>query len=253
MAETALSSVTLGQSSATRNATQRERRFFLVFAVVCALVIFAGFTPSFYLKDVFHVPPPLSAMTRIHGVIFTSWVLLFVTQAALINSNNTALHRRLGLTGAVLLGMVLAIGTMTGINAGRLGHVPPGAPAPLIFMAVPILGICATAVLFVSALWNRARRDVHMRYMLAGFLTMTPPATNRLLIGAGYVSQGIWGAFAIMDALLVIAILFDTRINNRLHPAWIWSALVFVGAEAAITWAFSSPTWLSAAHWLIQT
>ena len=92
MAETALTSVTLGRNSATKNVAQPERRFFLVFAVVCALVIFAGFTPSFYLKDVFQVPPPLSAMTRIHGVVFTSWVLLFVTQAALINSNNAALR-----------------------------------------------------------------------------------------------------------------------------------------------------------------
>jgi hypothetical protein len=252
MAETALSSATIAQAETPGNVTQRERRFFLVFAVICALVIFAGFTPSFYLKSVFHVPPPLSAMTRVHGVVFTSWVLLFVTQVWLINSNNGALHRRLGLIGAVLLGMVLLLGAMTGINAGRLGHAPPGAPAPLVFMAVPIFGIVATAVLFVSALWNRAQRDVHMRYMLAGFMTMTPPATGRLLIGAGFAPQAIWAAFAIMDALLVIAILFDTRINRRLHPVWLWSALVFVCVEAAVAWAFSSPVWLSWAHFLIQ-
>lgn len=253
MADTALYSVAVGTTGASKDVTRRERRFFLAFAVLCALVIFAGFTPSFYLKDVFHVPPPLSAMTRVHGVVFTTWVLLFVTQAALINANNPALHRRLGLTGAALLGAVLAIGVMTGINAGRLGHAPPGAPAPLIFMAVPIIGIAATAALFLSALWNRARRDAHMRYMLAGFITMTPPATNRLLVGMGHAQQGIWGAFAIMDALLLIAILYDVRINNRVHPVWVWSALIFVCTEAAIAWAFSSPVWLSWAHWLIQT
>jgi len=253
MAETAISSVTLGTTVAPEDAARRERRVFLAFAVLCALVIFAGFTPSFYLKDVFHVPPPLSAMTWVHGVVFTAWVLLFVTQAALINANNPALHRRLGLTGATLLGAVLAIGVMTGINAGRLGHAPPGAPAPLIFMAVPILGIAATAALFLSALWNRARRDAHMRFMLAGFITMTPPATNRLLVGMGHAAQGIWGAFAIMDAILLIAILYDSRVTKRLHPAWLWSALVIVLTEAAITWAFSSPVWLVWARWLIQT
>ena len=253
MADTALSSVALGTPAASNDAVRRERRFFLAFAVLSALVIFAGFTPSFYLKDVFHVPPPLSAMSRIHGVVFTAWVFLFLTQAALINANNPALHRRLGLTGAALLGAVLAIGVMTGINAGRLGHAPPGAPAPLVFMAVPILGIAATAALFLSALWNRARRDAHMRYMLAGFITMTPPATNRLLVGMGHAAQGIWGAFAIMDSLLLVAILYDARITSRFHPAWLWSALVILLAEAAIFWAFSSAVWLSWAHWLIQT
>jgi hypothetical protein len=253
MAETALSSTTFTQVGASKDAARRERRFFLVLAIVCAVLIFAGFTPSFYLKDVFHVPPPLSAMTWVHGIVFTTWVLLFVTQASLINSNNPALHRRLGLMGAVLLGAVLAIGVMTGINAGRLGHAPPGAPAPLIFMAVPLMGIAATAMLFLSALWNRARRDVHMRYMLAGFITMTPPATHRLIVGTGHPPIALLGAFAIMDALLVIAVLYDTRINSRVHPAWLWSAVVFLASEAAIVWAFSSATWLSWAHWLVQT
>jgi hypothetical protein len=253
MAETALSSATLGHTSATKDATQRERRFFLVFAVAVALLIFAGFTPSFYLKNILHAPPPLSAMTRVHGAIFTAWVFLFVTQAALINANNAALHRRLGLSGAVLLGIVLALGVMTGINAGRLGHAPPGAPAPLIFMAVPLFGIAATAVLYLSALWNRARRDSHMRYMLAAFITMTPPATYRLIVGMGHAPQALVSAFAIMDALLVIAILYDWRTINRLHPAWVWSALAFVCSEAAIAWAFSSPVWIAGARWLIQT
>lgn len=248
MADTALSPLALKAVGKGES----EKRFFVLFAAFVALLIFAGFTPSFYLKNVFHVPPPLSAMTRVHGVVFTAWALLFVTQAALIDVGRPALHRRLGLLGAVLLGAVLAIGVTTAINAGRLGHAPPGAPPPLVFMAVPIVGIVATATLFLAALWNRARRDVHMRYMLAGFMTMTPPATNRLAVGLGFVPQAIMIAFAIMNLLLVVALLYDWRAQKRVHPAWLWSAGTIVAAEAGIWWAFGSPAWLSFAHWLVQ-
>src|SRR5215472_3652544 len=151
------------------------------------------------------------------------------------------------------MGAVIAIGIMTAINAGRLGHSPPGTPPPLFFMAVPLMGIAATAALFLSALWNRARRDAHMRYMLAGFITMTPPATHRIFLGMGFPNQALWLAFAIMDALLLVAIVYDTWLRKAVHPAWIWSAFAFVLAQAGIVWAFSSPAWLPVAHWLVQT
>jgi hypothetical protein len=252
MADTALSSVSLGQTDKS-TIDRREKRFFLILAVLCAIFVFLGFSPSFYLKDVIHAPPPLSAMTRVHGVVFTAWVLLFVTQAALIKAGNPALHRRLGLMGAALMGAVIAIGVTTAINAGRLGHAPPGVPPALLFMSVPLAGIAATATLFLSALWNRARRDAHMRYMLAGFITMTPPATHRIFLGMGFPNQALWLAFAIMDALLLVAVLYDLRARNTVHPAWIWSAFAFVLAQGAIVWAFSSPAWLPVAHWLVQT
>jgi hypothetical protein len=171
----------------------------------------------------------------------------------LINVGNPALHRRLGLIGAALMGAVIAVGVMTAINAGRLGHAPPGVPPPLLFMAVPLAGIAATATLFLSALWNRARREAHMRYMLAGFITMTPPATHRIFLGMGFPNQALWLAFAIMDALLFSAVLYDLIARKSVHRAWLWSAFVFVLAQGAIVWAFSSSTWLAVAHWLIQS
>jgi hypothetical protein len=250
MTETTLSPGLLGKSAANRSAS--EKRFFLVFAVVMALIIFAGFAPSYYLKSILHAPPPLSAMSRLHGVVFTAWVLLFVTQAALIDAGNPALHRRLGLMGAVLLGAVLAIGVMTAVYAARLGHAPPGAPPQPVFLAVPLMGIVATAILFLAALWNRAQRDVHMRYMLAGFMTMTPPATARSAIGAGLAPESIPLCFAIMNVLLVVAVLWDMRALKRVHPVWLWSGALFLGVEAAIWWAFKSPAWIPFANWLIQ-
>ncbi len=230
-----------------------ERRFFFIMAVICALTIFAGFAASYYLKGVFHVPPPLSAMTRVHGVIFTAWVALFVAQAGLIDRGNPALHRRLGLLGVLLFGIVVAVGVVTAINAGRLGHAPPGSPPPLVFMVVPLAAMAAAAGLVGAALWNRARRDAHMRYMLAAFIAMTPPATHRLMLGAGQPGKALWIAFAIMDTLLGIAVLYDVRARGRVHPAYVWSAATFAAVEGVVVWAYSSPAWLVIAKWLIQT
>lgn len=247
---------TVARAGGSKDVAARERRFFLILSLITAAMIVLGFIPSFYLKDVIHAPPPLQAMTRVHGFVFTAWMLLFVTQVALIDRGSTALHRRLGLVGAVLLGLVLAVGMMTAINAGRLGHVPPGVgPSALVFMAVPVSGIIGVGILFVAALWNRTARDVHMRTMLAGFVAMTPPGTHRIIMGMmGFPNQALAASFTIMALLLVVAILYDLRLRGRVHRAYLWSALVYAAIDGFVIWAYASPAgWLTMAHWLIQT
>jgi hypothetical protein len=56
----------------TREAWNAGARFYFTMALVSAAVIFAGFAPSFYLKSLIHAPPPLSALTVTHGLVFTA-------------------------------------------------------------------------------------------------------------------------------------------------------------------------------------
>jgi hypothetical protein len=231
----------------------RARRFFLMLSGLCVIIVFAGFAPSYYLKNVIHAPPALSVMTHIHGVIFTAWVLVFLTQALLISRGSAALHRRLGMLGVMLFGVVIAVGVATALNAGRLGHAPPGAPTPLAFMALPLIGLAGAASLVIAAVWNRSRSDAHMRYMIAGLIAMTPPATHRLAIGAGFVDHAILICLVIMDVLLVIAMVYDYATLKRVHPAYLWSAGVLILVQTGVAWAFQSPAWLSFAQMLTRS
>ncbi len=221
-------------------------------AVVSALVIFLGFAPSFYLKSIIHAPPPLSALTTVHGLVFTAWVLLFVVQSALIGFGNPALHRQLGVLGAVLFGVVLALGLSTAITAGRLGHAPPGAPAPLAFMALPVIDIAGAATLFLLALANRSRFDFHKRLMLASLIAMTSPGTARIAMAVGQFAASTWISLVVMDLLLGAAISYDLVVHKRVHPAYLWSGAVFALINAGVAWGFSSPEWLAFATWLTR-
>jgi hypothetical protein len=233
-----------------REQAGEDRWFYFSMAVLSAVIIFAGFAPSYYLKSVFQAPPPLSPLTSLHGIVFTAWTLLFVLQTGLIAVNRPGLHRTLGILGAVLFGVVIAVGVTTSIVAAQLGHVPPGAPAPLAFMALPLAAMAGVTVLVLIALANRARPGVHKRLMLAGFFLMTAPALHRLSLGAGYVEAGTFVSLAGPDLLLLIAALYDFVSHRRIHPAYLWSALLFAVLNAAVIWAFSSSSWLAFASWL---
>ncbi len=228
--------------------------FYLVVAALTALVIFLGFAPSFYLKGVTHAPPPLTPLSITHGVVYTAWFALFVVQAALVPAKRIALHRQLGMTGAMLFGAMVVLGLSTAITAGRLGHAPPGSPPPLVFMALPVLGIPALVAVVGLALLMRRRRDWHQRLMTGGFIMIAQPAIGRFFIPAGVLQWQMQGSFVVIELMLLAVTLWDSRREGRLHPAW----LVALGATGvfhlAVTWAFAGADWwLALAGWLTRT
>ena len=136
----------------THTATANGRSahsFYIGVAVALAITVFIGFAPTFYLKAL-TAAPPLSPLVWAHGLLFTSWIVLLITQAMLVAKNRVNLHMRLGVFGIALALAMVVVGLLTAISAARLGHVPPGAPPPLVFMAIPFFAIVEFAVLFES-------------------------------------------------------------------------------------------------------
>jgi len=242
-----------GAPLASREAWNADARFYFAMALLSTAIIVAGFAPSFYLKSVIHAPPPLSFLSTTHGLVFTAWMLLFVVQSGLIVANRPAPHRQLGILGALLFGAMISLGYSTAITAGRLAHAPPGAPPPLVFMALPLLALTGAAVLVAAALWNRRRSDWHKRLMLASMLVMTGPGSGRLAIPMGLAPEGTAISLGVADLLLAAAIAYDYSRSKRLHPAYLAAAAIFAVTNIGVFWAFASPLWTSLAKAITQT
>lgn len=226
--------------------------FYLVMVLTAVALLLAGFAPSFYLKSLIHAPPPLSLLTITHGVVFTTWMALFVAQAALIAARRPAPHRQLGMLGALLFGAMIVLGCSTALTAGRLGHAPPGSPAPLAFMALPLISMAGATTLVASGLLARRRIDWHKRLMLASLFAVTGPGTHRVAVGLGLAEHGVLANFLVADLLLLVAILYDWRRRRSVYPAYLASAGVFLGVACGVYWAFASDAWLAFARVLTQ-
>lgn len=233
-------------------ALRSESGFFLAMAIASIAILFLGFAPSFYLKPIIQAPPPLSMLSIAHGIVGTLWMALFVTQATLIATGRPALHRQLGMMGALLFGVMATLSIWTAITAGQLGHAPPGAPPPLVFMALPLFGIAGSLVLVGLALWNRSHSDWHKRFMLAAMFSLTGPGTGRLLIPTGFAPLASHASLFVTEILLVVAMAYDWTTMKRIHPAYWYAAAVIVAVHIAVTWGFNSPTWLAIAQFLTQ-
>jgi hypothetical protein len=53
------------------------RRFYVGIAVAVLITVFLGFSRTYFLKG-YYGTPELSFLLHVHGLVFTSWVLLFL-------------------------------------------------------------------------------------------------------------------------------------------------------------------------------
>jgi hypothetical protein len=54
-----------------------------------------------------------------HGVVMTTWRVVFAAQVGLVAAGRTDLHRRLGLSGLVLAILVIGVGVAAAIGSMR--------------------------------------------------------------------------------------------------------------------------------------
>lgn len=225
-----------------------ERRLYTVAALTALLIVFAGFARTYYLKLAFGTPP-LTGLQQLHGLVMSSWFVLFLVQVRLVAGGRTDLHRRLGVLGAVIAVSVLVVGIATAITGARLGHTP--GPPPLAFLIVPFGDMTVFALLVGAGLWFRRRSDVHKRLMLLSCVGILTAAIARIPVEP-FHGAGIPAFFLTTIAIVIACVAYDTIRNGRLHPAFGWGALLIVVSWPLRLALSGTSAWLAFAAWVTQ-
>jgi hypothetical protein len=227
-----------------------QRWFWLAGALFAALVVFAGFSPTFYLRTLFGTPQ-LSTLKLVHGTVFSAWIVLFVAQTWLVATNRRDAHRALGAFGALLLAAMCVVGYRMAIESGRSGFTPdPAKVSALSFMAVPLFDLGVFALLVSAALVLRARSDWHKRLMLVATLSLLPPAIARVALQFPPLPV-LPIAFGGTALVIVATIVLDRVTLRRLHPAMLWGGLLVILSLPGRLLIASTQAWQDLAAWLI--
>ncbi len=225
-----------------------ERRLYGGAALVAALVVFAGFAPTYYLRGAFG-GRELDVLRQVHGAVMTAWFTLFLVQARLVATGNVRVHRKLGWAGVGLAVLVLVVGTRLAIATARSGVTPIPVP-PLVFLVVPLGEMFAFAGLFTAAVLLRRRGGWHKRLMLLASVAMLTPAFARLslrVLGGGAPPL----FFGLVDLILLACIAFDTVRNRRLHPAFAVGFAFVLAVQAGRLLLARTTQWTAFAQWLV--
>lgn len=228
---------------------RRERLFYTGMVVAIVITVFAGFSRTFYLRPYFQTQP-LIPLLVLHGVVFSSWIVLLITQTTLVATKRTRTHMRLGIAGGVLASLMIVIGTVTAVVRAK-GPSPVPGVNPLSFLTIPLGDMLVFAILVGAAFYFRRRADVHKRLMLLATIAILPAAVARLPFA--FIQQyGPLAFFGLSDLFIVPCLIYDFITRGRPHRATILGGALIVISHPLRLIIGNTHAWLAFATWLTQ-
>jgi hypothetical protein len=199
-----------------------ERRFYCWMAIGLLALVFLGFAPSFYLRNV--VPayprpnPTLPPAVILHGSLFSLWMLAFIVQTQLVAAGRRDIHMKLGKASMVLAVALVPVMYLVAVWQVARANQPPFTD-PLTWTIVPLSVIVPYAVMIWNGWKHRKNAQWHKRSMLAAaILVVAGPSIGRLPIAPPTIT-GFTIIFLLGLLLFVPLYLWDKRSIGRAHPA----------------------------------
>jgi hypothetical protein len=234
-------------STAALATRRRTRRFYVGMAIAITITVFAGFSRSYFLKP-WYGTPELSGLLHVHGLVFTAWVLFFLSQAVLVATGRTYLHRRMGIGGAVLAALVVIVGTAVAITRVKTGVSPIPGVSALSFLAIPLFDMVVFAVLVSAGIYFRHRAEAHKRLMTLSMISLLAAPIARMTFLP--LPPGPPTFFGLSDLFIVVLLVYDLATRGKVHPATIWGGLLIVASQPLRLMISGTRPWLAFASWL---
>lgn len=228
-----------------------ERLFYTGIAIAMFATVFLGFARSFFLRPWFpEVPAPPEPIFFVHGMVFTAWLVLLVVQPALVAAHRTALHRKLGWTGAGLAVAMVALGVIGALVAARRPTGFVGIPVPpLQFLVVPLFDMVLFPTFVALAIAKRRDTQSHKRLMLLASVNLLAAGIARWPFAMMQAGPPMY--FGLSDLFIVALVAWDLASRGRLHPVTLWGGLAIVVSQPLRLVLSGTGAWLAFAGWAV--
>lgn len=228
---------------------RRERWFYIGMSLAVLATAFAGFAPSYYLRP-FYTSAALMPLLHLHGVVFSAWLVLFITQTLLVAAHRVHIHRRLGIAGGVLASLMVVVGVVTALVRAKQGAAPLPDISPLAFLVVPLGDMFVFAILIAAGFYFRRRPDVHKRLMLLATISILAAAIARLPFAI--MQAGPPAFFGFTDVFVLVCVVYDLVTLRKVHRATWMAGLLIVASQPLRLMLAGTGAWLAFAGWLVS-
>jgi len=221
--------------------------FYLGMSLLVAAVVIFGFSHTI-VANLLHPDRPRPLILHIHAIVFSSWVILFITQSALVRASRVTLHRRLGVFGAILGGILPFLGITTALVMQHWhGQLDSASNAAL---SLPFNDMLTFSIAFGLAIYWRRRPEFHRRLMLIATCCLTGAAFARF--PESMVPDNAF--YACVDLLILLGVLRDLLVARRVHAVYRYGLPCMIASQAIAQYlmlAAPSP-WLAITHQVMQ-
>ena len=232
----------------TTTARVFDRYFYFVMSLLIAAVVIYGFSQTIS-DNLIHPAYPRPLVLYFHAAIFSAWVVLLMSQSALIRTGNLKLHRRLGLCAVALAIAMPIIGVATGVAMARF-NTQHGSTDAAEFLIVPFFDMAVFSIVVCLAILWRKKPEYHRRLMLLAACALTIAAFNRF---PSSIVPDNWG-YAGVDTLILLGVGRDWYLTKRIHPVYLYGLPAMILGQALTMYIYLSkaPEWIAIARRIID-
>jgi hypothetical protein len=221
--------LTASSSAASFSAVENPRRddyFFSGMALFILASVFFGFARTYFFAGLWKAPLP-NRLIHVHAIVFSSWIVLFIVQIALVSTKRVRWHRTPGVLGAALAMAVVTLGILAATDSLSRGFSPPGSGIdPRTFYAIPLLQVVVFAGLIIAAFRFRFSPAAHKRLMLIATISLLGPAINRWPLALIQKVPVLTSAILLGFILMLAA--YDFWTLGKVHRATLRAGLTVV-------------------------
>ena len=254
--------------SGTPRAHAIDRWIFVFMAGWFIAITLAGFIPDSIMKVGMvraGVRPPFPLVLHMHAVLMGSFLLMLLTQTALMATGRRELHMRVGIFGVALAVALVAVGlvlapTMYYETWNALQAAPANAQAKLrevlsvkedILLLQLRIGLLFPLFLAIGLRARSGNAGLHKRMMILATVMALPAGIDRIpwlptAMPASPISVDLYTILAVSPMLA-----WDVIRNRSVHQAyWIWFA-VTIPCAVAVNVLWDTPAWHATARQIL--
>ena len=217
------------------------RYFYLCMSLVLATLVIVGFSRTAD-ANLFHANPPRPLLLWIHGTAFSTWILFFIAQSALVRARKVSVHRLFGWFGAALATLMVVLGLAIAVVMGRFDIRVLHQKDVAAFLSVPFADMLIFGSCIALAIYWRKKPDYHRRLIFIASCQLMDAAIGRFDF---MFNHNLF--FPAVDCLIALGTLRDWLVDTRVHKVYLYAlpSLLVVQTLAIYAWRINPPWWQS--------
>ncbi len=235
--------VGIEKEASTTNAlkTFLSRYFYFCISLMFAALVILGFSRTVN-ANLFHANPSRPWLLWLHGVAFSTWIVFFIAQSALVRARKVSVHRLLGWFGASLAAVMVVVGFTIAVVMTRFDAVVLQQKGIESFLSIPFGDMIIFGSCVGMAIYWRKKPEYHRRLLFIGTCQLMDAAIGRFDF---MFNHNLF--FPGLDCLILLGMLRDRMVDGRVHKVYLYAlpAMIVVQSLAIYTWRVN-PAWWAA-------
>ncbi len=221
-----------------------SRYFYFSMALIMAGLVVWGFSKTVN-ASLFHANPPRPLLLWLHGAAFSTWVVFYIAQSALVRVHKVGVHRFLGWFGAALASAMVVLGLTTAIVMTRFDTLVLHQKDVAAFLSIPFEDMIVFGSCIAMAIYWRKKPDYHRRLIFMASCVLMDAAIGRFdfVFNNNLFYPGL-------DLLIVLGMLRDWKVEGRIHKVYLYTLppMMVLQTVAVYVWRANPGWWAGMTH-----